>query len=506
MAPDTVGSDVANTLKAEAGAGVDEPVEAQFLYTGQDSQGNPAQLSANMRLQDLPYTFAQNDLSRLRISVASDGTHLRGTWGASGVHHYVIHHGNPDKGKAIDFDYNYSVEFRSEIQLDELTGVVSFSRANVEESNIAVNLLSDGGDYWNNNGKEENEKTIHRCVQTVLNSVIPDFKIPSIDTFFIRNLLFPKQNAMQLTQAFLPGDLALFSHIDPLRTTVAIAPLNAIIEAGTTVQFSVTPALDNPIWTVRDVDDEADEVGTIVSGLYQAPAYAELNNGSLTVMVTVEGQLGGVSVKNSTLVSVMHSAIQVRDMYLTCDTGESKILQASSLNNDVLEFTIVNSAWGSTLEQVPDEPNQRTYYAGTKMDPDVPYPVDVIEVSSGSTKAYIHIVIMKAGIIPLAVIIDGSSNPEQGYVKFNLFGNEGPMENVKWTLLTGEGEIDEATGVYTEPATIPVGSFAVIAGVFKIEGLVLSGTTAVPLPLSKYVDIIDSVNTSVRRSIPSLNA
>ena len=70
----------------------------------------------------------------------------------------------------------------------------------------------------------------------------------------------------------------------------------------------------------------------------------------------------------------------------------------------------------------------------------------------------------------------------------------------------GEGEIDEATGVYTEPATIPVGSFAVIAGVCKMGGLVLSGTTAVPLPLSKYVDIIDSVNTSVRRSIPSLNA
>ncbi|NMZ99449.1 hypothetical protein [Pseudomonas lundensis] len=506
LAPDTVGSDVANTLKATAGAGVGIARDAQFLYTGQDSQGNPALMSAYMRLQDLAYTFAQDDLSRLRVSAGSDGTHVRVTWSASGIHHYVIHNGNPDKGKAINFDYNYSVELRSEIQLDELSGEVSFSSAKVAASSATVNFLSDGGDYWNYNGKEENEKTIIRSVQGVLDSAIPDFKIPSIDTFFIRNLLFPKQNAMQLTQAFLPGDLALFGHIDPLRTTVAIAPLNAIIEAGTTVQFSVTPGLDNPIWTVRDVDDEADEVGTVVSGLYQAPAYTELKNGSLTVMVTVEGQLGGASVKTSTLVSVMHSAIQVRDMYLTCDTGESKILQASSLNNEVLDFTIVDSAWGSTLGQVPGEPNQRAYYAGTKMDPDVPYPVDVIEVSSGSTKAYIHIVIMKTGIIPLAVIMGGSSNPEQGYVKFNLFGNEVPVENVKWTLLAGEGEIDEATGVYTEPATIPVGSFAVIAGVCKMGGLVLSGTTAVPLPLSKYVDIIDSVNTSVRRSISSLNA
>ena len=500
LAPDTVGSDVANTLKATAGAGVGIARDAQFLYTGQDSQGNPALMSAYMRLQDLAYTFAQDDLSRLRVSAGSDGTHVRVTWSASGIHHYVIHNGNPDKGKAINFDYNYSVELRSEIQLDELSGEVSFSSAKVAASSATVNFLSDGGDYWNYNGKEENEKTIIRSVQGVLDSAIPDFKIPSIDTFFIRNLLFPGQNAMQLTQAFLPGDLALFGHIDPLRATVAIAPLNAIIEAGSQVQFSVTPDLVNPTWTVQDVDGEADGIGSIGDGLYFAPTQTQLKKDTLTVMVTVQGVLQGVAVKSSTLVSVIHTAIQVGDIYFMCEIGSTKLIQATTLRDDVLTFRVVNSSWGSKLQAVEGAINHRLYTAGTNMDPEVTYPVDVVEIRGSVSPVYIYIVLMKAGLFSLPVVIDESSDPAQGCVRFVLLGNQGPVESVKWSLLAGVGSIDEATGIYTEPDTIPVGSLVVISGVVKISGITVSGLMAVPLPLSRYVEIIESVNRSIRLS------
>ena len=500
LAPDTVGSDVANTLKATAGAGVGIARDAQFLYTGQDSQGNPALMSAYMRLQDLAYTFAQDDLSRLRVSAGSDGTHVRVTWSASGIHHYVIHNGNPDKGKAINFDYNYSVELRSEIQLDELSGEVSFSSAKVAASSATVNFLSDGGDYWNYNGKEENEKTIIRSVQGVLDSAIPDFKISSIDTFFIRNLLFPGQNAMQLTQAFLPGDLALFGHIDPLRTTVAMAPLNAIIEAGSQVQFSVTPDLVNPTWTVQDVDGEADGIGSIGDGLYFAPTQTQLKKDTLTVMVTVQGVLQGVAVKSSTLVSVIHTAIQVGDIYFMCEIGSTKLIQATTLRDDVLTFRVVNSSWGSKLEAVEGAINHRLYTAGTNMDPEVTYPVDVVEIRGSVSPVYIYIVLMKAGLFSLPVVIDESSDPAQGCVRFVLLGNQGPVESVKWSLLAGVGSIDEATGIYTEPDTIPVGSLVVISGVVKISGITVSGLMAVPLPLSRYVEIIESVNRSIRLS------
>ena len=500
LAPDTVGSDVANTLKATAGAGVGIARDAQFLYTGQDSQGNPALMSAYMRLQDLAYTFAQDDLSRLRVSAGSDGTHVRVTWSASGIHHYVIHNGNPDKGKAINFDYNYSVELRSEIQLDELSGEVSFSSAKVAASSATVNFLSDGGDYWNYNGKEENEKTIIRSVQGVLDSAIPDFKISSIDTFFIRNLLFPGQNAMQLTQAFLPGDLALFGHIDPLRTTVAIAPLNAIIEAGSQVQFSVTPDLVNPTWTVQDVDGEADGIGSIGDGLYFAPTQTQLKKDTLTVMVTVQGVLQGVAVKSSTLVSVIHAAIQVGDIYFMSEPGSTKLIQATTLRDDVLTFRVVNSSWGSKLQAVEGAINHRLYTAGTNMDPEVTYPVDVVEIRGSVSSVYIYIVLMKAGLVSLPVVIDESSDPAQGCVRFVLLGNQGPVESVKWSLLAGVGSIDEATGIYTEPDTVPVGSLAVISGVVKIPGITVSGLMAVPLPLSRYVEIIESVNRSIRLS------
>ena len=500
LAPDTVGSDVANTLKATAGAGVGIARDAQFLYTGQDSQGNPALMSAYMRLQDLAYTFAQDDLSRLRVSAGSDGTHVRVTWSASGIHHYVIHNGNPDKGKAINFDYNYSVELRSEIQLDELSGEVSFSSAKVAASSATVNFLSDGGDYWNYNGKEENEKTIIRSVQGVLDSAIPDFKISSIDTFFIRNLLFPGQNAMQLTQAFLPGDLALFGHIQPLRTTVAIAPLGKTIEAGSYLQFSVTPKLTNAVWTIRGVDGEADGIGSIGDGLYFAPTQTQLKKDTLTVMVTVQGVLQGVAVKSSTLVSVIHAAIQVGDIYFMCEPGSTKLIQATTLRDDVLTFRVVNSSWGSKLQAVEGAINHRLYTAGTNMDPEVTYPVDVVEIRGSVSSVYIYIVLMKAGLVSLPVVIDESSDPAQGCVRFVLLGNQGPVESVKWSLLAGVGSIDEATGIYTEPDTIPVGSLVVISGVVKIPGITVSGLMAVPLPLSRYVEIIESVNRSIRLS------
>ena len=501
LAPDTVGSDVANTLKATAGGGVGIARDDQFLFTGQDHQGNPALMSVHMRLQDLAYTFSHDDFSRLRVSAGSNGKHVRVTWSASGIHHYVIHHGNPETGKAINFDYNYSVELQSKIQLDELSGVVSFSSANVVESSVTVNFLSDAGEYWNYNGMEENKKTIIRSVQGVLGGAIPDFKIPSIDTFFIRNLLFPSQHAMQLTQAFLPGDLALFGDIAPLRTTVAIAPLNTTIEAGSKLQLSVKPKLTHPVWTIRDVDGEAGDIGDIVDGLYHAPTHAQLKKDSLTVIVTVQGTLNGVPVINSTLISVMHTSIQTGDIYFTCEPGNTKLIQGVTLRDEMLSFRVVTSSWGSTLENVEGEINHRLYKAGTHIDPEVAYPVDIIELRDSVSAVYIYSVLMKTGLASLPVVIDESSDPAQGYVTFLLLGNEGPVESVKWSLLAGVGDIDERTGVYTEPDTIPVGSLAVISGVFEIPGVItVSGIMAVPLPLSRYVEIIESVNSSIRLS------
>ena len=500
LVPDIEGSNVANTVKATAGGGVGDTRDTTFLYIGQDGNGNPAQLAAYMLLQDLKYTFSKDDVNRLRVSSGSSGKHLQVTWSASGKHYYLIHQGNPDKGTVINFEYNYSVELQSEIQLDKSSGVVSFSSANITESSATVTFLSDGGDYWNYDGKEQNERTIIRSVQAVLDGAIPDFKIPAIDTFFVRNLLFPGQNAMQLTQAFLPGDLALFGHIDPLRTTVAIAPLNAIIEAGSQVQFSVTPDLVNPTWTVQDVDGEADGIGSIGDGLYFAPTQTQLKKDTLTVMVTVQGVLQGVAVKSSTLVSVIHTAIQVGDIYFMCEIGSTKLIQATTLRDDVLTFRVVNSSWGSKLQAVEGAINHRLYTAGTNMDPEVTYPVDVVEIRGSVSPVYIYIVLMKAGLFSLPVVIDESSDPAQGCVRFVLLGNQGPVESVKWSLLAGVGSIDEATGIYTEPDTIPVGSLVVISGVVKISGITVSGLMAVPLPLSRYVEIIESVNRSIRLS------
>ncbi|WP_350617525.1 hypothetical protein, partial [Pseudomonas sp. HY7a-MNA-CIBAN-0227] len=42
--------------------------------------------------------------------------------------------------------------------------------------------------------------------------------MPDVSVLAISNLLFPEQNALQLTEARLPGDLLMIGNIDPTET------------------------------------------------------------------------------------------------------------------------------------------------------------------------------------------------------------------------------------------------------------------------------------------------
>lgn len=491
---------ISSGLMATAGGGI-TGINSPFSYWGQDSiGGNPILKIAYANIETLAYRFQGDGSHNLRVSTGAEGLNVRVTWGTAGADEYVI-----NNSRRVGYQYDFSIELVCDLLLDAVTGVVSFGDARVLKESSEINFLNDGGDYWNVDGKAANKAAIEGCIRGVLKSVIKKFDIPSVDTYLIRNLLFPGQNALQLTQAFVPGDLALFGHIDPLLTSVSISPLRHTIEAGGHIQFKVSQVLSNPGWSVRDVDAKAEPVGTISStGYYTAPTQAHLASGALTVMITVTGVLRGQIVKSSALISVMRSFIQVSDLFLTCDLNKTKELSATALDNAPLTFTLMTPEWGATLTEVSGQVNQRLYTAGGIVSSDISYPVDVIEVKNGNATAYIHVLIQH-NLLTAPVGIEELSESEQRSLKFNLLGSKGPLTPARWTLLAGVGSLDKDSGVYTEPDTVAPGSFAVIAGVFGTDDVSVHGFMAVPLPLSQYVDIINSMNNAVQLSHLDIN-
>lgn len=401
-----------------------------------------------------------------------------------------------DRGP-LKFACSHYVYF--DIVLDASSGVVSFVR---NESSSRLNMAVTGFEHlfdlkWE--GINMIPK-IEEFFRPRVYEALKELTTPTLDTFLIRNLLFPGHNALQVTRAYVPGDLAVFGEIDPLRTTIALAPLRSTIEAGSSLQFRLTPEADSVEWSVRDVDGELLSPGNISStGLYTAPLQDQLPDGYVTVIATAQGTLGGLPVKSSALVSVLHSAIAVNPMYDSCDPGETITLSAQTMNErESLEWSILTTQWGSRLDTVPGKPDQRTYTAGGSGDITVPFSLDKIQikrtVGSNATYAYIHILILNAPI-GTPMLMTEASDPSTGKVQFEIRGRNGPIDPslVIWKLIAGSGTFDDKTGTYQEPPSPAPGSFIVVSATLER----VHAVAAVPLPLSKYAELIKSVNNTL---------
>jgi hypothetical protein len=413
---------------------------------------------------------------------------------------------DPDKDDSgiMDFICQYSVHF--DIKLDKQTGLVSFER-NEGSSTFSLNIAGADGLEDVISQFPNMRPKIEEFFKPKIIALLSRLTSPTLDTFLLRNLLFPGQNALQLTDAFVPGDLAVFGQIDPLRTTTAISPMNSTIEAGSTLQFTLSPMPSNVQWSVKDVDGNIVQPGVISStGEYTAPSAGSLADGFVAVMVTAEGTLNGAPVKSSALISVMHSVIVANPLYASCETGKTMTLTAQSLDQKPLQWRILTPQWGSTVTVDPTDSNQYRYTAGTNMDVDTPFPIDKIEIKNPTTGAVSHIALMIEKLLTAApMVLASSSDLPGGKAHFQLMGEEGPIVPVPgvitltWSKLSGNGNFDAATGVYTEPDKVEPGEFVVLSGTANISGVVkLHGQIVIPLPLSKYAELIEAVDHTVR--------
>ncbi|MEB2626551.1 hypothetical protein [Pseudomonas sp. YuFO8] len=462
---------------------------------------------------DLYARFVQDEGGEA-LTIRSMGDHIEFVLKKSYVlgFHRIVYNDWPfpdDEARGdLYFTCNYSVKFK--VVLDEVTGVVSFD---FDEDSTVFEMDLSGYEHlhdllWEGiNMKAKIEGFFRPKVYDLLKKLTT----PTIDTFFTRNLLFPNLNALQLTDAFAPGDLALFGKIDPLRTTLTLTPLMSAMGAGDKLQFSLSPTPTDLEWFAEDVDGNMPLPNAISStGLFTAPSQSEMQDGFVAVRVTAKGKIDGQPVRTSALVNVLHSTTVVSPMYDTCNNSGSETtleLSAQAVGEGKLEWDISTKQWGSTLAADPSRPDVRIYTAGTNMDANVPFPIDIIDVKdtrTGTTSS-ICVLIKKNGPILATMAMDESSDPSKGYVKFQLIGESGPIENIPgvitltWEILHGVGEVDEKTGVYTEPKEIEPGSFVVLMGRAEIHGANINfyGRTAIPLPLDKFADLSSAVNNTI---------
>ncbi|SDA87167.1 hypothetical protein SAMN03159443_03948 [Pseudomonas sp. NFACC15-1] len=496
------GRDMASTLEATAGGGNISWATAQYQYWYAPTQ-NYGWTSS--KLDPFAYTFSKIDSNAPGLTVNYSATRRLM------IHWIGIVSGRckvPAVNPSHDFDYrcNYELGMKLEVQLNRENNHVELTDPELLGMDAVTTFGGSAGHYWNLDGENDTKGHIRERVRTTIYDAVKTIEVPSIDTFLIRNLLFPGHNALHLTEAFIPGDLAVFGEIDPLRTSLVLSPRQSTIEATSGFQFSLSATPDNLVWKVRDVDGQVDMPELISStGYFTAPAADQLPDGFLAVVVTAEGTLNGVAVQSSALVTILASVIVANPIYDAGDPGEKRKFTAQSVNGGVLEWNILTPQWGSRLDPVAGKPDEREYTAGPgSTDPNVPFYMDKIEikqtVNGVTTTAYIHFLITKLGVTT-PMWISEASDPASGTVQFELRGREGtPIDpsRVIWKLLGGTGTFNDQTGVYQQPAFVPPGSLVVVSGTVPGELQDSHALAAVPLPLERYVELIGSVGNTLK--------
>ncbi|WP_248916968.1 hypothetical protein [Pseudomonas moorei] len=222
--------------------------------------------------------------------------------------------------------------FQRSLTIDFASGATSAGAVSAQNNVVSfvpstlTNTVVLSNDSWLDAAlKDPVRNSIRTKVTNTLNK-FNHFTIPQIDLFTLANLLFPENNALQLTGAYLPGDLACFGQLTPERSSFRIAPLQPVVVAGETKQFLVeSPDYANePVtWSVQAVADGLP--GTIdANGLYRAPprAFGAMAAQAHQDIVTATVGTGGDLKRANAVAVVVNHAITVNPAFKLCDADE----------------------------------------------------------------------------------------------------------------------------------------------------------------------------------------
>jgi hypothetical protein len=293
--------------------------------------------------------------------------------------------------------------------------------------------------------------------KTLEDSAIKDsFNIPEINVLAISNLLFPERNALQLTEARLPGDLALFGHIDPKETTFTLDPLMPVIKAGEKQTFTIRQLgikTADVTWSVRSVDGVR-ALGTINNnGEYTAPGVQLLESSAArnVVTATYTDPATGNEVTASALVTVALAGVVVTPSMAQIDMKDSAAttvtLKATTLGAGTLKWSLRGNQGSLSANQ-----GREVIYTRPQAPPANTLETVLIDVEDSLTgdKA-IATVLLLNGTFSLTVtpaFVPGVRANGRALLK-------GPEDtSLTWSVVAGEGQVNPDTGVFTAPSVI----------------------------------------------------
>ncbi|MEM8209565.1 hypothetical protein Q4R65_18995 [Morganella morganii] len=320
-----------------------------------------------------------------------------------------------------------------------------------------------------------------------------DVKLNGINTFTLRNLLFPGENYFRVQHARVPGDLLVMGKLGAGSKSFAITPTETTIVAGSDYQFTTNPQVSGVKWSISDSEkgNTNIDLGHIdaATGKYTAPQTKAITEGVRHVVVCAEKG----DTKVYALASVLAHSVNISPAYQVILPGKSSALTAQSLNGGELTWTLADNPQGSTLTKVSN--NEYTYTAGKK-NKKLKLNLERVSVAD-ETGTTTEAMILVRNVLLTGYIRVSYDNVPENSVQLTYFSDPEdpetamPADEVEWTLLeSGGATLDTETGILSCKQATDNG-FAVISTKYldEDEGA-LHCAIAIPLPLNTYKETI----------------
>lgn len=330
---------------------------------------------------------------------------------------------------------------------------------------------------------------IFESVSSYLNTA----KFNNINTFTLRNLLFPADNYFRVQDACAPCDLLVMGRLGVGAESFAVTPTETSIVAGSEYQFRTTPEVSGVKWSISDSEkgNTNADLGHIDSatGKYTAPQAKAITEGVRHVVVCAEKG----DTKVYALASVLAHSVNISPAYQVILPGKSSALTAESLNGGELTWTLADNPQGSALTKVSN--NEYTYTAGKK-NKKLKLNLERVSVTDKTGTTTEAMILVRN--VPLTGYLRVSyDNVPENSVQLTYFPDPDdtetaiPADDIEWTVLeSGGATLDTETGILScsQPTD---NSFAVISTKYldEDEGA-LYCAIAIPLPLNTYKETI----------------
>lgn len=315
-------------------------------------------------------------------------------------------------------------------------------------------------------------------------------ELQDLNTFTLRNLLFPGENYFRVQHARVPGDLLVMGKLGAGSESFSVTPTETTIVAGSDYQFTTTPEVSGVKWSISDSEKDNTHVdlGHIdaATGKYTAPQAAAVTEGVRHVVVCAEK--GDTRVY--ALVSVLANSVNVSPAYLSIAPKKSVTLTADSLSKGELFWEHNDKPDGAKITKISN--NEYTYTAGKK-DPAVAVSIDRVTVKDETNSETEVIILIRNKSLEGDIRVSYDGMPENS-VKLTYFSDpdsEILAKGTKWTVLeSGGATLDPETGILSCSQAKNNG-FAVISTVGKDQNDDrIYCAIAIPLPLNTYKEAI----------------